>query len=164
MGIFEPNWFDPRRQSSSAVLLFLLLFAGFSAVRAPAAENFWGCLIYASNAGPRNDLPDRLNGYNARMSSAFGYSHFCLVAQRQTALQAQKETGLVFSDDLKIVLTSLTGGSDGKYLIKLLFVEGAEPVMETQARVTRDSPIFIRGPNWRDGQIIIVVMVAAQAN
>jgi hypothetical protein len=83
------------------------------------------------------------------------------MAQRQTALQAQKEAGLVFSDDLKIVLTSLTGVSDGKYLIKLLFVEGEQPIIETQARVSRDSPLFIRGPNWRDGQIIIVVMVAA---
>jgi hypothetical protein len=145
-----------------AVVLFLLIFLEFSSVRAPAAENFWGCLIYASNAGAHNDLPDQLNGYDVRMSCAFGYSRFCMIAQRQTALQAQKEAGLVFSDDLKIVLTSLTGGSDGKYLIKLLFVEGKEPVMETQARVNRDSPLFIRGPNWRDGQIIIVVMVAAQ--
>jgi len=31
--------------------------------------------------------------------------------------------------------------------------------METQARVSLNSPLFIRGPNWRDGQIIIVVMV-----
>jgi hypothetical protein len=144
-----------------AALLFLLIFLGFSSVRAMAVENFWGCLIYASNAGAHNDLPDRLNGYDVRMSCAFGYSRFCMIAQRQTALQAQKEAGLVFSDDLKIVLTSLTGGSDGKYLIKLLFVEGKEPVMETQARVNRGSPLFIRGPNWRDGQIIIVVMVAA---
>jgi hypothetical protein len=143
------------------VLCFLLIFLGFSNIRAPAAENFWGCLIYASNAGARNQLPDRLNGYDVRMSGAFGYSRFCTIAQRQTKLQAQKEAGLVFSDDLKIVLTSMTGGSDGKYLIKLLFVEGKEPVMETQARVSRDSPLFIRGPNWRDGQIIIVVMVAA---
>jgi hypothetical protein len=144
-----------------AVLFFLLIFLGFSSVRAPAAENFWGCLIYASNAGARNDLPDRLNGYDGRMSCAFGYSRFNMIAQRQIALRAQKEAGLVFSNDLKIMLTSLKGGSDGKYLIKLLFVEDNEPVMETQARVSRDSPLFIRGPNWRDGQIIIVVMVAA---
>jgi len=161
MGTLEVNRPDPRRSCFVPVLCFLLIFLGFSSIRASAAENFWGCLIYASNAGARNQLPDRLNGYDVRMSGAFGYSRFCTIAQRQTKLQAQKEAGLVFSDDLKIVLTSMTGGSDGKYLIKLLFVEGKEPVMETQARVSRDSPLFIRGPNWRDGQIIIVVMVAA---
>jgi hypothetical protein len=95
------------------------------------------------------------------MTSAFGYSRFCLIAERETALQMQKETGLFFSNDLKIVLTGLKEASDGKYLIKLLFVENEEPVVETQARVSRDSPLFIRGPNWRDGQIIFVIMVAA---
>jgi hypothetical protein len=43
----------------------------------------------------------------------------------------------------------------------LLFVEGTKQVMETQAQVGQRSPLFIRGPDWRDGQIIIVVMVAA---
>ena len=95
------------------------------------------------------------------MSSAFGYSRFCLIAQRQTTFEAQRETGLAFSGDLKILLTSLTGASDGKYLIRLLFEESEEPVMETQARVSRNSPLFIRGPNWRDGQIIIVVMLGS---
>jgi hypothetical protein len=161
MGTLEVHCPDPRRNSFMPILCFLLIFLGFSGIRAPAAENFWGCLIYASNAGAHNELPERLNGYDMRMSNAFGYSRFSTIAQRQTTLQAQKEAGLVFSDDLKIVLKSMTGGPDGKYLIKLLFVEGKEPVMETQARVSRDSPLFIRGPNWRDGQIIIVVMVAA---
>jgi hypothetical protein len=160
MGMLEANGPDPRRRSAVAILPILLIFLGLSIVPIPAAESFWGCLIYASNAGARNELPDRLNGYDMRMSGAFGYSRFSTIAQRQTALQAQKEAGLVFSDDLKIMLTGLTGSSDGKYLIKLLFVEGKEPVMETQARVSRDSPLFIRGPSWRDGQIIIVVMVA----
>ena len=95
------------------------------------------------------------------MSRAFGYSRFCVIAQRQKALQAQKETGLIFSDDLRIVLVSMSNVSEDQYLISLLVVEGAEPIMETQARVSRDSPLFIRGPDWRDGQIIIVVMVAA---
>jgi hypothetical protein len=160
MGIFEANGLSYRRQVCVIVLFFAILF-GFLTLPAQAAETFWACLIYASDAGQGNSLPQRLSGYDARMSSAFGYSRFCLMAQRQTPLQAQKEAGLVFSDDLKIVLTSLTGVSDGKYLIKLLFVEGEQPVIETQARVSRDSPLFIRGPNWRDGQIIIVVMVAA---
>jgi hypothetical protein len=150
--------------SSKSILCWLLfvIFLGPSAVRTTAAENFWGCLIFASNSGQCNHLPERLSDYDARMHSAFGYSRFCLVAEQQMALQMQKETGLVFSNDLKIVLAGLTGVPDGKFLIKLLFYDGSdEPVMETQARVSRGSPLFIRGPNWRDGQIIIVVMLCA---
>ena len=155
--IFEAKRLGWKRFGPSVFLFFACY--GFSVLPALAAENFWGCLIYASDTAQCNTLPERLRSYEARMSSAFGYSRFCLIAQRQTTFEAQRETGLAFSGDLKILLTSLTGASDGKYLIRLLFEESEEPVMETQARVSRNSPLFIRGPNWRDGQIIIVVML-----
>jgi len=161
MGIVETNGVDYRRRCWWLMVVVIAVLYCFAMLSAQSAEVFWGCMIYASNAGQCNSLPQRLSGYDARMSSAFGYSRFCLVAQRQTPIEAQKEVDLVFSDNLKIILTSLAGASDGKYLIRLLFVQGEQPVMETQARVSRDSPLFIRGPNWRDGQIIIVVMVAA---
>jgi hypothetical protein len=157
--ICEAKGLGWNRLSPSAFLLFA--FFGLSALPALAAENFWGCLIYASDSAQCNNLPERLRGYEARMSSAFGYSRFCLIAQQQTTVQTERETGLAFSGDLKIVLTSLAWAPDGKYLIRLLFVQSEEPVMETQARVSRNSPLFIRGPNWRDGQIIVVVMIAA---
>jgi hypothetical protein len=60
-----------------------------------------------------------------------------------------------------VLLTSLSHAPDGRFLLELLFVEGTKQVMETQAKVGQGSPLFIRGPDWRDGQIIIVVMVAA---
>jgi hypothetical protein len=157
--ICEAKGLGWKRLSPPAFLLFA--FFGLSALPALGAENFWGCLIYASDSAQCKNLPEPLRGYEARMSSAFGYSRFCLIAQQQTTVQTERETGLAFSGDLKIVLTSLAGAPDGKYLIRLLFVQSEEPVMETQARVSRNSPLFIRGPNWRDGQIIIVVMIAA---
>jgi hypothetical protein len=157
--IFEPKGLGWKRLGLSAFLFFA--FFGLPTLPALAAENFWGCLIYASDAAQCNNLPERLGGYEARMRTAFGYARFCLIAQREMTFQTQRETGLAFSGDLKIVLTSLTGASDGEYLVRLLFLESEEPVLETQARVSRNSPLFIRGPNWRDGQIIIVVMVAA---
>jgi hypothetical protein len=157
--ICEAEGLGWKRLGPSVFLLFASF--GLSALPALAAENFWGCLIYASDSAQCNSLPERLRGYEARMSGAFGYSRFCLIAQQQTTVQTERETGLAFSGDLKIVLTSLAGAPDGKYLIRLLFVQSEEPVMETQARVSPNSPLFIRGPNWRDGQIIIVVMIAA---
>jgi hypothetical protein len=38
---------------------------------------------------------------------------------------------------------------------------GNQPSDENQARVGERSPLFIRGPDWREGQIIIVVMVGS---
>jgi len=83
-----------------------------------------------------------------------------VIAQREIAVENQAENLLVSAGALQVLLTSLSSSLDGKYLVGLLFVEGNKQVMETQAKVTQGSPLFIRGPNWRDGQIIIVVMLA----
>lgn len=75
-------------------------------------------------------------------------------------MEYKAENLLVSAGALHVLLTSLSPSLDGKYLVGLLFVEGNKQVMETQAKVAQGSPLFIRGPDWRDGQIIIVVMVA----
>ena len=66
---------------------------------------------------------------------------------------------LVAEGDIQVILTSLSLAPDGRYLVGLLFAEGTTQVMETQAKVSLGSPLFIRGPDWRDGQIVIVVML-----
>ena len=84
-----------------------------------------------------------------------------MIAQREIAVETQAENLLVSAGDIQVLLTRLSRAPDGKYLVELLFAEGTKQVMETQAKVGQGSPLFIRGPDWRDGQIIIVVMVAA---
>src|SRR5258708_33740436 len=79
----------------------------------------------------------------------------------QSAVEGRPENLLVSAGDIQVLLTSLSRASDGKYLVGILFLEGTNQVMETQARVGERSPLFIRGPDWRGGQIIIFVMVGS---
>ena len=126
-----------------------------------AGAQVWSCLLFASNAGKGFELPPRLNGYDARLRQGLGYSSYRVIAQRETAVEDQHNNLLVAAGDIQVVLTNLSRATDGKYLVRLLFLQGTQQVMETQARVGQGSPLFIRGPDWRDGQIIIVVMVAS---
>jgi hypothetical protein len=126
-----------------------------------AGAQVWSCLLFASNAGKSFELPSRLSGYDARLRQGLGYSSYRVIAQRETAVEDQRENPLVGAGDIHVVLTNLSRAPDGKYLVSLLFLQGTQQVMETQARVSQGSPLFIRGPDWRDGQIIIVVMVAS---
>jgi hypothetical protein len=138
-----------------------ILSAGFPAP-AHAAVHAWGCLLYASNAEKAFELPSRLTGYSAPLRRSLGYSNYRVIAQREISMEDRAENLLVSAGDIQVLLTSASLGTDGKYLLGLLFVEGTKQVMETEARVGEGSPLFIRGPDWRDGQIIIVVTVAAQ--
>ncbi len=126
-----------------------------------ASIHAWGCLLYASNAGTGLDLPPRLANYDVPLRRSLGYANYQIIAQRESAVENQATNSLVSAGDIHVLLTTLTLGPDGKYLLGLLFTQGTKQVMETQAKVGQGSPLFIRGPDWRDGQIIIVVVIGS---
>jgi hypothetical protein len=160
MSSFEENAPIKLRKGCRFYLLaaFLLLFGAF-AKPAMATEHVWGCLLYASNSPKSFDLPPRLSGYDVRLRNGLGFSNYRVIAQRETVVGDQRQNLLVSAGEIQVLLTNLSRASDGKYLVGILFLEGTNQVMETQARVGERSPLFIRGPDWREGQIIIVVMV-----
>jgi len=147
------------RRFWSIAALFLLAVV----VCAPAqgAAHAWSCLLYASNAATPAKLPERLAAYGPRLKRSFGFSNYRLMAQYEIAVDEAAETPLLSAGDLHISITSLLPAPGGRYLVGLLFVEGSQQIMETQARVGRGSPLFIRGPEWREGQVIIVVAIDA---
>ena len=132
-------------------------------VCAPAqgASHAWCCLLYASNAAAPAELPERLAPYSPRLKGSFGFSNYRLMAQHEIAVGEAAKTPLLSAGDIHIFITSLLPAPDGRYVVGLLFVEGSQQIMETQARVGRGSPLFIRGPEWREGQVIIVVAIDA---
>jgi hypothetical protein len=119
-------------------------------------------LLYASNAEKAVELPARLADFGAPLRRSLGYSNYRVIAQHEISVEDRAENLLVSAGDLRVLLKSASPESDGKYLVELLFVEGTRQVIETEAKVGQGSPLFIRGPGWRDGQIIIVMMVAEQ--
>ena len=143
------------------LLAAFLFLPGAFATPVIATEHVWGCLLYASNSTKVFDLPSRLTGYDVRLRNGFGFSNYRVIAQRETAVGDRDENLLVSAGDIQVLLTNLSRASDGKYLVGILFLEGTKQVKETQARVGERSPLFIRGPDWREGQIIIVVMVGS---
>jgi hypothetical protein len=153
----SPELQKGRRLWKSAFFVVLSLFL---AVPVQASIHAWGCLLYASNGGKTVDLPARLAPYDSPLRKSLGYSNFRVIAQREIAIENQPENLLVSGGDIHVLLTSLTRESDGRYLVGLLFVEGSKLVMETQAKVGQGSPLFIRGPDWREGQIVIVFLVS----
>jgi hypothetical protein len=145
----------------------LCLFAAFGIVAtAPAIPSqnpirAWSCLLYASDTARRSELPQRLAGYEPRLQRSFGFINYQLLAQHEIAVEGVSETPLLSAGDIHILLSSFSMAPDGGYVVRLLFVQGDKQEMETQAKVGQGSPLFIRGPEWRDGQIIIVVAISS---
>jgi hypothetical protein len=148
----------PRGRRFYQLVAFFVLWSAF-AVPVHASIRAWGCLLYASNAGKAFDLLPPLSGYDGPLRRSLGYSNYRVIAQREIAVENPAQYHLVSAGDIHVLLTSLSLEPDGKYLVGVAFTEGTKQVMETEAKVGLGSPLFIRGPEWREGQIIIVVMI-----
>jgi hypothetical protein len=138
----------------------VLVLIGFGPRYAHASETFWGCLLYAANDDRPSDVPARISNYDRRLSEAVGYTKLHLLGEGQTAPKSSEQNWLVFGGDIKVQFTSLTKTDDGKYVVGLQLYQEEKELIETRARVGQNIPLFIRGPEWRDGKIIIVVMIA----
>src|ERR1700737_1655988 len=121
----------------------------------------WGCLLYASNDKTPGELPPSISRYYQQLHENLGYSAFRVVAQAETPLKAGQENWLKVGTDIKVLLYSITRTDRGEYLMTLQVFDSGKPLVETQARVTRGSPLFIRGPAWHAGQLVLALMVVS---
>jgi len=127
----------------------------------PAAPDVWGCLIYASNSTAPVQTPGRLNRYDKKLEQETGFSSLQTLGENQAQFTGGHSGVLTFPGDLRIAVTSISRSPDGKILVGLELFRGEKQLLLTQARLNQGSPLFIRGPAWRQGELIIAVVVGS---
>jgi hypothetical protein len=145
-----------------------LLFAAPHPIQAgeqPVAQSVWGCLLYASNdhAAEKSEaqIPAQLQNYDERLEKLLGYASIQTLGQGEIVVEPDKPSSIVFHGNIRVELTGLTRQSGEHFLVVLRLFRKDHQLIETQASVTRGSPLFIRGPLWRGGQLIVAVMVVS---
>lgn len=142
-------------------LLGFCLVLNLSARADPAAPNVWGCLIYASNSPDPVQTPGRLNRYDKKLEQETGFSSLQTLGEKQAQFTGGRGGVLTFPGDLRVTVTSISRSPDGKILVGLELFRGEKQLLLTQARLNQGSPLFIRGPAWRQGELIIAVVVGS---
>ena len=134
---------------------------------APVVESVWGCLLYASNdraaekVQTQTQIPTRIRDYDERLEKILGYASIQTLGQGQTVVEPNRPTSIVFHGNIRVELTGLTRQPGEHFLVVLRVFQKDRQLIETQANVTRGSPLFIRGPLWRSGQLVVAVMVVS---
>ncbi|MBV9392266.1 MAG: hypothetical protein JOY96_10270 [Verrucomicrobia bacterium] len=147
------------RQKRALAYIFGAIIAAAPLQSAKAADQVWGCLLYATNQGQASRIPDQLDGYDERLRSAFGFATLRVLAQGQTEVRAQQQNWLIFSGGIKLSFSDFSRSSDGNCKVTLGLFRGDRQLLETQAKFSPGSPLFIRGPVWREGQLIVAVVI-----
>ena len=134
---------------------------GISADKAAKDGSVWGALIYASNDAPKAEqqaspeFPD----LQKRLAKAFPYKNYEVLGQHNQVVFREYESWVVPSRDVFLKLDSKGTNPTGGLNLHVQFWQGQQVLVKTDTMLLPDSPLFIGGPKWRDGQIIFVLLL-----
>lgn len=129
---------------------------------AQPANMIWGALVLASNAASPNPPPPELQACAPRLKRVFGYNQYEIIGSASNELGERAESWLVPTKSFWLALKARRATSKetrGGYLLNLQLFQEKRPLLETDVKLAPGSPLFIRGPEYGDGQLIIVLQV-----
>ena len=93
-----------------------------------------------------------------RLGKAFpAFQKFELLGEHRQSLFKQYETWVVPSRDLFLKIDSKGPAEGGGMKLHLQVWRDDEVILKTDPVLMPGRPLFIGGPNWRDGKLVIVV-------
>ena len=125
-------------------------------------SELWGALLLGKKNVPTQALPTELKPYQSRLEDVFGYDSFELLGKSSHEIDirpdATAEHWLIPSKTFS-VRTGVQPLNGGNFRVELQLYQDKKELVQTVAKLGPRSPLFIRGPLYGQGQLIIVIMV-----
>ena len=144
----------PRLLPSVAIFLVAISIAD----AALPEQTVWSGLIIASNSPPTEPTPAEITQIEETLRKLFGYSQFKLIGQARKTLKTGQEDWLASSKYFSLQVDS-QGEKADVYVLNLKLFQEQKLLLETRAKLSKASPLVIRGPQVGDGQLVIVLLV-----
>jgi hypothetical protein len=148
------------RWASIASLFFVA--ASIGVAKARADDVMWGGLILAENSareGPTrlaSRWPAALAGREKQISRIFGYKQLRVIGQAQQTIKTGEEDWLVPSKRFYLKVDTRYPIPHG-YLLFLQLYQEDKILVEATVKLARGNPLYIRGPQVGNGQLIIAL-------
>jgi hypothetical protein len=140
-------------------VLFAICFALATATHpAYAAHTVWSALVIAENVPQPAPIPAELKNLEQTLKDLFGYNQFELIGQSDKMLKTGQEDWLANSKYFGLHVDA-RGESDAGYTLNLKLYKEQEVLLETDANLSKSSPLVIKGPQVGSGQLLLVLLV-----
>ena len=138
----------------------LMAFRALAGPPAPAraAESIWSGVVLATNVENPAAPAEELAPIQDKLKSIFGYNQFELVGRHVELMDEPCERWLIPSNIFCLRVISKLG-KDKTYRLNLQLFQRTKMLAEFDAKVTAQSPLVIRGPLCKNGQLLFVLMV-----
>ena len=141
----------------------LTLFAAVALVLSPTAqsrdaETVWSGIVIAENVKQPQPIPPELTRIEQPLKHLFGYNQFQVIGQSNKTLKTGQEDWLATSKFFGLHVNA-RGESNAGYVLNLKLYKEKELLLETDAKLSRRSPLVIKGPQVGGGQLLLVLVV-----
>src|SRR5437763_4337258 len=140
------------------LLLITILSVALSSGGSLQEQTVWSGLIIATNSTPIEPTPAEVTQIEGTLRKLFGYSQFQLIGEARKTLKTGEEDWLATSKYFSLYVDSRGEKADA-YVLNLKLFQEQKLLLETKARLSKASPLVIRGPQVGDGQLVIVLVV-----
>jgi hypothetical protein len=129
------------------------------------AQVVWSGLVMAANVEKPQPIPPELAQIEPTLKALFGYNQFEVIGQSRKTLKSGQEDWLASSKHFALHVDA-QGPREGGYVVnlKLMQRENTEPpteqlILETATKLSKRSPLVIKGPQIGSGQLLLVLVV-----
>src|SRR5207247_2702335 len=129
-------------------LPFVTAFIAVNMSGAPglhAAETGWSGLVIAENVAQPESIPPELTRIERLLKDLFGYNQFQVIGQSSKTLKTGQEDWLATSKFFGLRVDA-RGESEAGYVLNLKLYKEKELLLETDAKLSKRSPLVIKGP------------------
>ena len=143
---------------SLVVVISVLLLTTTVAPASQAAEKVWSGLVIAENVTEPQPIPLELTRIEGLLKRFFGYNEFQVIGQSQKTLKTGQEDWLATSKFFGLHVDA-RGETQGGYVLNLKLYKEKELLLETETKLSKRSPLVIKGPQVGGGQLLLVLVV-----
>ena len=147
-----------QRRSILLLALWLALILGY-AVPGRASQTVWSGLVIANNAEKPEATPAELKRMEPALKDWFGYNQYKVIGQSRNVLVTGSEDWLAQSKYFSLHVDSKEGNDKTGYRINLKLFQENHLLLEWEAKLSKESPIIIKGPQVGDGQLVLVLLL-----
>jgi hypothetical protein len=122
------------------------------------AETVWSGLVIAENVAQPESIPPELTRIERLLKELFGYNQFQVIGQSSKTLKTGQEDWLATSKFFGLRVDA-RGESEAGYVLNLKLYKEKELLLETDAKLSKRSPLVIKGPQVGSGQLLLVLVV-----
>jgi hypothetical protein len=140
---------------------FLVSFIALTIGATPAlrgAETVWSGLVIAENVAQPQPIPAELTRIEESLKKFFGYNQFQVIGQSQKTLKTGQEDWLATSKFFGLHVDA-RGETEAGYVLNLKLYKEKEVLLETDTKLSKRSPLVIKGPQVGGGQLLLVLVV-----